>query len=206
MKIIGARPYQACITGGIGSGKSTASEIFQEMGIPIFNSDKVARECESIPEVINTFNKIAGEDVYVDGIINRDMFREIIFSDNKKLEQINKLVLPYVSEKYNEFLIEHIEEDYVMLESALIFEFNIEKNFDHVICVTADMDTRYDRVLKRDNVNSVMITKKMKSQLEEEVKLLKANSIIFNSGELSTLKKQVETIDKAIRYEIIWLR
>ena len=202
MIIIGSKPYQTAITGGIGVGKTTASNLFKDLGIPIFNSDKVAREAESEAHIIKGFNNIAGEDVYVDGIINRDRFREIIFSDNKKLEQINKLVLPYVSEKYNEFLIEHIEEDYVMLESALIFEFNIEKNFDHVICVTADMDTRYDRVLKRDNVNSVMITKKMKSQLEEEVKLLKANSIIFNSGELSTLKKQVETIDKAIRYEI----
>src|SRR3989442_454557 len=98
-----------CLTGGIGSGKTTVSKIFKERGVPVFNSDLCARDAE--------------KDIFVNGVLDRTAMRSIIFTNKSKLKEINDLVTPFVKDKFNKFCIDHEKDSpIVMLESAILFE------------------------------------------------------------------------------------
>ena len=107
------------LTGGIGSGKTTVSKIFKERGIPVFNSDICAREAENETHIQEGYKRILGEDVYAEGQIDRAKIRAILFTDKDKLQQVNKLVTPYIKQKFEKFCEDNSDHQIVMLESML---------------------------------------------------------------------------------------
>ena len=196
------------LTGGIGSGKTTVSQIFRERGIPVFNSDLCARELENDQQIKDGYKAILGEDIYVDGVLNRDKLRAIIFTDKDKLKQINKLVTPHIKTKFEKFCKDNADHQIVMLESAILFETNTQDNFDYIVTVTASENTRMTRVIKRDNAKLEDVLNKLANQLPESDKISKSHFIIINEGHdlidsLEILSKQVDTIHKALKYDIV---
>ncbi len=195
------------LTGGIGSGKTTISKLFKELGIPVFNSDLCARNAEKEPTIMEGFKSILGDDIFIDGELDRPKMRSIIFVDKEKLSQVNTLVIPYIKMKFNQFQLES-NAPYVVLESAILFETKGHENFDHIITVTADEDTRIKRVVNRDNASVEEIMNKLNNQWPEQDKIAQSDFIVFNNGDdlidsLDVLTKQVNAIDKAIRFDAI---
>lgn len=196
------------LTGGIGSGKTTVSKIFKERGIPVFNSDLCAREAEKETHIQEGYKRIVGEDVYNEGQIDRTKLRAIIFTDKDKLNQINKLLNPYVKAKFEQFCLDNSDHQIVMLESAILFETKSNKNFDHIITVTATENTRIRRVTQRDNCSLEEVLNKLSNQLPEAEKISQSDFIIVNDGydlidSIEVLAKQVDTVHKAIKFDII---
>jgi dephospho-CoA kinase len=196
------------LTGGIGSGKTTVSSIFQELGVPVFNSDKCARDAEAEPNIQEGFKRVLGDDIFVDGVLDRVKMRGIVFTDKDKLKQINNLVVPYIKTKFEGFCAEK-EKDFpiVALESAILFENNATDGFDYIVTVTATENTRIKRVLSRDGLSVEDVMKKMANQLPEMVKVEKSDFIVINDGHdladgITMLTKQVDAIRKAIIYDI----
>lgn len=171
------------LTGGIGSGKTTVSKLFKELGIPVFNSDLCARESENEVEIQEAYKQILGNDILVDGHFDRAKIRKIIFTDKSILAKINDIVIPYVSKSFEAFIIEHKDAPYVMLESAILFETDKSKNFDYIILVTAETDVRIQRVLNRDSSTLEEVQNKLNNQWPEADKIEKANFIIKNNGD-----------------------
>jgi dephospho-CoA kinase len=196
------------LTGSIGSGKTTVSKIFKERGIPVFNSDTCAREAESETHIQEEYKRILGEDVYVEGQLDRAKIRAILFTDKDKLQQVNKLVTPYIKQKFEKFCVDNADHQIVMLESAILFETNTTPIFDYIVTVTASENTRMTRVIKRDNATLEEVLNKLKVQLPELEKIGKSNFIIINDGydlidSITLLSMQVDTIHKAIKYDMV---
>ena len=173
---------KVALTGNIGAGKTTVSKMFEALGVPVFNSDLSAREAEKNPEVITNFKNILGEEIFSDGVLDRVKMREIVFTNKAKLNEINQLVVPYVSKSFDNFVKQNRRSPYVMLESAILFEINSHNNFDYVITVSANLDVRRERVLKRDGITEIEFTNKVNNQLSNEFKEKHSDFIIHNNG------------------------
>jgi dephospho-CoA kinase len=191
------------LTGGIGSGKSTVSQLFQNKNIPVFNSDNSAREAEKEQKVINIYKQVLGNDIYVDGELDRAKMRAILFTDKDKLKQVSVVVTEFVKASFELFVEKHVDRPMVMLESAILFENNHTKNFDYIIAVTASENTRIKRVMNRDKITVEEVLNKMKNQLPEIEKIEKSDFVIINectdmTEGLIILDKQVTTIIRAI--------
>jgi dephospho-CoA kinase len=196
------------ITGNIGSGKSTISQLFENNGIPVFNTDKCSREAEEESSIQLGFKRIIDEDIFIDGKLDRDRLRSIIFTNKDKLREITNLITPYIKKSFEDFCEKHNDKGIVMLESAILFENSHEKNFDYIITVTATENTRIRRVINRDKVTLETVMNKLANQLPELEKVSKSNFVVVNDGydlidSLELLTKQVEAIVKAIKYDLL---
>ena len=118
---------KVAITGGISVGKTTVSNLFKRLGVPTFNSDTSARNAERFASIQSEYKRILGEDIFVNGKLDRPKMREIIFNDADKLKQINNVVIPFVSEDFSEFCITNSEQPYVILESAILLQLRLMK-------------------------------------------------------------------------------
>jgi dephospho-CoA kinase len=179
------------ITGNIAVGKTTISNIFKSLGVPIFNSDSSARDAERFAGIQSEFKRILGDDIFVNGKLDRPRMRSIIFNDKEKLKEINSVVIPYVTEDFEDFCNTNKDQPYIILESAILFETDSDKRFDFIITVTADDDIKIERAIERDNVSKDVVIDKLNNQYSDEYKLQHSNFEIKNNGEFVDLEEQV---------------
>ncbi|MCX6311878.1 MAG: dephospho-CoA kinase [Bacteroidetes bacterium] len=175
------------LTGGIGSGKSTVAEIFHCLGIPVFDSDKVARKLQDEnPEVkkaiLETFNSEAPGEIYMDGKLNRKKVSEIVFKDKNKLEKLNAIVHPAVAKAFERFCEANRNSKCVIKEAALLYEIGEDKFVDGMIVVAAPDELRIKRVINRDNVSPEDVLRRIKNQMPQEEKIQRADFVIVNDG------------------------
>ena len=170
------------ITGGIGSGKSYVCEIFRHLGVPVFNADFQAKElmnndCEVKQNLIKTLgiNTISN-----DGSLNKKFIAEAIFNDNSLLQEVNKIVHPATLNAFNNWALT-TKSNYVLLESAILFESKSNEVTDAVITVTAPSLLRIQRVIKRDGLTKQQVLLRMSRQWSEKEKKEKADYIIVNN-------------------------
>jgi len=174
MKIIG-------LTGGIGSGKSTVLEFFKEFDIPVYISDIEAKKImHSSKDVIFKVTELFGDKAYVKGFLNSKFIAEIVFSDKQKLKALNAIVHPAVYKDFLEFVKLQVS-NYVIYESALLFENNSESHFDKTILVVAPLKLRIKRLQKRDESTIPEIEARINNQLPDEDKIKKADFVVKNT-------------------------
>lgn len=187
------------LTGGIGSGKSTVAKIFEVLGCRIFDSDKVAKEIYFDAAIKQSVIDLLGQESYLSELaINKPYISKRIFSDKDLLFALNNIIHPAVSEKFKTFVATHTAET-IIKESALLFEANLEKQVDKIIMVTAPIEIRIARIIKRDGIEREAILKKINSQMPEEEKIIMANYVIDNNEEIF-LTPQVLKILKEITH------
>ena len=186
------------ITGGIGSGKSTACLVFEKLGIPVYNSDKRAKDLMVEDEtLIDSIKSTFGKEVYSGKELNRSVLAGKVFKSKDELEKLNSLVHPAVGRDYKNWLSQYKEEKYTIKEAALLFEAGIYKTLDKVIMVTCPLEERLNRVMKRDGVDRESVLHRIKNQWVEEEKLKLADYFIHNDGS-QLLIPQVLKIHKEI--------
>jgi dephospho-CoA kinase len=193
------------ITGNLGSGKTTVSKLFEELDIPVFNSDKAAREAESDEEMKDKIKEILGDDIYVNGEIDRPRMREMVFKNAHILKQMNDLISPFIKVSFNEFCLKNKNSHIIMIESAILLELNATEGLDKLIVVTADEEIRIKRAMRRDGITREQVMDKIKAQFSDTDKVNKANYLIYNNGgdlldSLNALRIQVKTIVEALLY------
>ncbi|MDC6405529.1 MULTISPECIES: dephospho-CoA kinase [Maribacter] len=173
MKIIG-------LTGGIGSGKTTVAKMFEELGVPIYNSDLEAKKLMHTSKTIRKkLVDLFGETAYQEGKLNRAYIAQSVFNDPKLLKRLNKIVHPVVRKHFVKWS-ETQNAPYVIQETALLFENNAQGLYDKVILVTAPTEVRIKRLLERDNATREEILARMNNQLEDSKKLPLADYVIEN--------------------------
>ncbi|MEM9076581.1 MAG: dephospho-CoA kinase [Bacteroidota bacterium] len=178
------------LTGGIGSGKSTVAKMFEVLGIPVYDSDMQAKQLMSQSKKIRkAITQLLGKNAYQDGGLNREYIAKKVFSDKSLLEKLNKIVHPAVREHFLDWA-EKQESEYVIQESALIFENANEDFYDALILITAPIEKRIERVTKRDGSNANDVMKRIKNQMEDTSKMEMAHFHIENM-DLETTRKEV---------------
>lgn len=184
------------ITGGIGSGKSYISELMRKKGIPVFDSDSEAKSLMIRDhKIISSLKALLGEDAYINGEINKPLMISYIFSSPENTEKINSIVHPRVKEEFISWSEEKNNEGYniVAIESAILFESGFDSIVDKIVTVHAPLETRISRVIKRDNTTREKVLDRIKSQIDESLKLKKSDFIIENDGEKSS-EAQIDAI------------
>ncbi len=196
------RPLQIGITGGIGSGKSLVSRIFQQLGVPVYDADGRAKELMTTDSILaGQIKKEFGMQSHSpDGIIDRTLLAQTVFNDPLKLEKLNRMVHPRVAEDYNHWVEQHWDKPYVIKEAALIFEAGSWKGLDKVIVVASPAGLRMQRILSRDThrtANDVQAI--INNQMPEEEKLKRANFIITNDESQLVIPQVLQLHEQLVR-------
>ena len=158
------------ITGGIGSGKSFVCSIFKDYNFKIYNSDFEAKNIlNKNQNVKRSIISEFGELSYIDNILNTKYISDIIFSNYKKLDKINKIVHPQVFENYNDFLKINSNCNTVY-ESALLFDYDNFKKNDYNILITCPENISIKRIIARDNLESEEVKNRINSQIDYKKK------------------------------------
>jgi dephospho-CoA kinase len=186
------------LTGGIGSGKSTAAQIFEVLGIPVYYADIAAKrlmnEDKKLKSAIsNTF----GKESYRDNTLDRKYISSIVFSNPAKLESLNALVHP-VTKKDGEMWMQQQTTPYAIHEAALIFEAKVSDRLDHVIGVSSPIELRIKRAMERDKVSREEVLKRMNQQLDEDIKMSKCDFLLINDEQQLLIPQVVALHEKLI--------
>lgn len=181
-------------TGGIGSGKSTISDIFQSSyNIPIIDADEISRMLltpnqEAYQEVLELF----GDDVILDnGEINRKWLREKIFVQANLREQLEHIIHPRVRNEISQ-QVSQVNANYCLIVIPLLVESNMQTVVDRILVVDTSKDNQIQRVISRDNVEPEQVYKIIESQIDPSKRLEIADDIITNNGNIQDLHSQVE--------------
>jgi dephospho-CoA kinase len=169
------------ITGGIGSGKSTVSRIFELLGVPVYYADDRAKDIMvRDPELAAQVKHHFGEEIYnADGTLNRKLLGNIVFNDKDKLALLNSLVHPATIRDSDNWAQQQTT-PYVLKEAALLFETESFHHLDKVIAVFAPQPLRIHRVMKRDNVSRNEVLARMYKQIDETIKMRLSDYVIHN--------------------------
>ena len=187
------------ITGGIGSGKSTITSLFHDLGVPIYNSDERAKWLLSNDvDLMDQIKILFGQESYSNNKLNRAHIANVVFQDNDMLKELNAIVHPLVKIDFENWLLLQKNEPLVIKEAAILIESGAYKELDVLIVVLADKKTRIKRVINRDNVSKEEVEKRMETQISDSERLKFANFSVDNNTDQSNLKMQVGELYKQL--------
>lgn len=178
-----AKKIKVAVTGGIGSGKSLFCKMLQEKGYPVIYADDLSKEI--LAKDKNVREQIIAEfgpDSFIEEIPNRKYLAEKVFSDHENLFILNSILHPVVIKKQNELIKqEHKKHDIVFLEAALIYEADLEEEFDYVVLVTADDSVKMKRKLST-GMSEEDFLKRADNQIPDSEKMNRADFVFVNNG------------------------
>ncbi len=189
------------LTGGIGSGKSTVAQFFNELEIPVYYADVEAKKIMHRSKIIKR-KLIAyfGEEVYFNNELNKPFLANLIFNDASHLKFVNSIVHPKVNQHFKRWIkrVSKIPNtNYIIQENAILFENGSNQFFDKIITVTAPEHIKIQRVINRDNSTKNKVLERMNNQWSDALKIEKSDFIISNT-DIKNTKQQVFKIHKKL--------
>ena len=188
------------LTGGIGSGKTTLATYIESLGIPVFIADDEAKKLMQSDEVLREIKAVFGEAVFEKGQLNRQELASIVFSNPKKLSQLNGIIHPAVKKQFKVWLDQHQLAPFVVYEAAILFESGSYQNCDYIITITAPLEDRIARVMQRDNSSREQVLNRINAQWTDEQRATKSNFVIENSDP-QIAKLQLDEILKILKIQ-----
>lgn len=191
------------ITGGIGTGKSSVSNMIKDMNIPVIDADVISREVMNIyPEILQKIKNNFGEGFFdYKGNLMRRQLGNFIFKYPSERKALEDIVIPYIKEeifkRFKEY--EEKEYDFCVLDAPTLIENNLHEVMDYNILVWVDKKTQIERVRNRDNLSIKDIENRISSQISLDEKQELVDFIIDNTASLSDTKEQLELIIHSIR-------
>lgn len=183
------------LTGGIGSGKTIVSKLFETMGCIIYNSDERAKELYFNKDIKQQVIALLGKEAYINDVeLNKAFIAQVIFSDKDKLQQLNAIIHPAVKQDFKSVVNQYSFETLIIKETALLFEENISKEVDASILVTAPIELKIERVIKRSNLSRTEVEKRMSAQWTDEQKIPLATYVITNDGKEALIPQALAII------------
>ena len=193
-------------TGGIGSGKSYVSRIFEKIGYPVYFSDDRAKLLyDTDPLLLQQMVQLLGEDILVGGKLDRKIVAGKIFGNSELLGEVEKLVHPAVLRDFcswkeqtcNALAAQGRCPSFVIFESAILLEKPLVKGCaDKVLNVEAPYDLRIGRVMTRDGVTKEQVEARIASQWSDEQREALADFIIFADSRRALLPQIIDVIEK----------
>ncbi len=188
------------LTGGIGTGKSTVGRKLKERGYPVIDLDVISREVITYPEVKEKLVEEFGSEILLDKgaarekwEISRNRLGQIVFKDEKKVNVLNSIMHPAIIRKMKrEMEKEEKIHRTVIVEVQLLFEVNLEGEFDFTVLVYSDKEVQMKRVMERDKRDFEEVKNIIGSQMDMELKRKKSDYIIENNGSMEELDNEIE--------------
>ncbi|CDP03516.1 unnamed protein product [Coffea canephora] len=201
MRIVG-------LTGGIGSGKSTVSNLFKAHGIPVVDADVVARDV--LKKGTGGWKKVVaafGEDILLpDGEVDRPKLGRIVFSDPQKRQILNRFLAPYIS---SGILLEVLKLwmkgcKIIVLDVPLLFEAKMDRWTNPIVVVWVDPETQLHRLMARDGTTEEDSKSRINSQMSLDLKRTKADILIDNTGSLADLNENFQKVLVQVTRPLTW--
>jgi len=190
------------LTGGIGSGKSTAAKMFKAFGFMIVDADK---ECRAVTkkgsEALKKLAAVFGDDILTkNGVLKRKKLGQIVFADEKQLQKLNSIVqksaLEICLNKINKY---NMQGKNVVFDVPLLFEGSWDKYCDKTVAVICDKEIRIHRTMERDNISRKDVESRIAKQMSDAERKKRADFVIKNDKDLEFLSLQVRDIDKKLK-------
>jgi dephospho-CoA kinase len=185
------------VTGNTASGKSLVAQLFREKGCALIDADKIAHGLyASNPSLVRQITLEFGEDVlHPDGSLNRKRLGQRVFGDPLALAALNRLVHPHLLIELREQILTTLKVmNNVVVDAALIVEWGIQREFDHLVMVTSPAPQRLVRLMERDGLSRDEAEARIRSQMPEEEKRKSAEFVIENDGDEEGLRGKVDAV------------
>ena len=178
------------ITGSIGCGKTTISNILRKNGFLVYDIDKWVKYLYYKKDFLRVIKEKFPE-TFEDGIFNKRTLRTIVFDNPNKLKILEGLIHPFLTQKLRKIIRKSRDEGLVFVDIALLFEMKWDKFFDFIILADVDKDTQRKRVMKRDNITAEDFNKIDCLQMPMDEKKEKVDFIINTGESLNKLQADV---------------
>lgn len=187
------------LTGGIGSGKTTVSNRFKFLHVPVVDTDDISRQVVALnsPHLSKIASYFGSNVLLQDGTLNRPLLRKIIFENPEKKTWLENLLHPAIREETRK-QINNINASYAILSSPLLIGSPDETLVDGIIVVDIPEEQQLQRVVERDSTDANLTKKIIRSQISREARLRKATHIIDNSGSLENTVQQVDQLHQRL--------
>ena len=187
------------LTGGIGSGKSTASNFFELFGSFVINADEEAKKILSSNETVQheLISEFGTDIIDVSGEINKAKLARVAFQDEDHQQRLNSVIHPYIYNSIDNHFNDVLKDgkfDIFIVDGALIFESGYDVHMDYIVVVTALLKNRMERALARETLSREEILKRIELQWPEEEKVNLADFVIHNDGSEEDLKNNVKIL------------
>lgn len=184
--------YVVGISGGIGSGKTTVTDLFAKLGVEVIDADVIAREVvePGTPALEAIVAKFGQSVLDESGNLNRAKLRNLVFDDLEVKNWLNQLLHPAIR-KQMLFQTQQAKSAYCLLSVPLLVENKLYEQVDRVVIVDVHEQTQLQRTLLRDKTNESQIRSIMSAQATRQQRLAVANDVIDNNGKADDLAKQV---------------
>lgn len=178
------------LTGNIGCGKSSLSNILKNNSLDIIDADIISRDIMNNKDLLNKIFEIFGDDIKKeDGTLNRKELGKIVFNDDEKLIMLNNITHPAIKNEIKKRIkeIEDNNRNIVVVDAALLIEGNFLDLVDKLVVISCDLDTQLNRIIKRDNITKEEAISRIKSQMDQSEKIKYGDYIIDNSKGIDEL-------------------
>lgn len=193
------------LTGSISTGKSTVSKIFIKYGIPVIDSDKIAREIvEPQKKAWKQIVEYFGQDIlHTDTSINRKKLGEIIFDSIEKKKVLEEITHPIIFAEIHQ-IVKMLEKEHsiIVVDVPLLYEANVQNMFDKIIVVYVEKEEQLLRLIKRDKISKENANLRINAQLDINNKKEKADILINNNLSEKETEKQVKEIIDFLHKEL----
>ena len=196
------------LTGGIGTGKSTVSQILKDRGFSVIDLDVISHEVIEFSSVVekivqNFGREVLAEDEAGNCTISREKLGKIIFADKEKRLALNSIMHPEILKVMHKKILECKSEKnkIIFVEVQLLFEVQWEKEFDYILLVAAKRDMQVRRVLERDKRSEEEAWNIINSQMSLDEKREKSDFVIENDGNMDDLNKKVDKFLKSLEQQ-----
>ncbi len=183
------------LTGSIGTGKTTAASIFNDLGAVVIDADRISREIvePQMPSWQQILDAFGDRVLNPDSTINRHYLGELVFNDRLSMERLNQITHPIIREE----VLKRIQEQdgrIIIIDAPLLIEAGLQDMVDTIIVVTASRDTQIKRLKMRNLFSDLQIETRINSQLPLGIKIEQADYIIDNDGNILETTRQIKKI------------
>ena len=187
--------FAVALTGGIGSGKSTISGLFAELGADVIDTDEIAREltARNQPAVGQIEQRFGPEMLERDGSLNRDRMRELAFSDTNARQDLQNILHPLIRAEVDR-RIAATTKPYALVVIPLLVESRGYNFADRILVVDCSEDTQIERVMRRSKLSRDQVRAIMATQASRDDRLAVAHDVIRNDGKIAELRSRVEKL------------
>ena len=191
------------LTGGIGSGKSTASKFFEKLGAFILDADKEAKNLLEKNEIVQheVISEFGTDIINTTGKVDKNKLARVAFQDVDHQRRLNSVVHPYIYDLIDKTFDKVLNDGkyaVFIIDAAMIYESDYDIHLDYIIVITAQLKNRMERALARKTLTREEILKRIEFQWPEEEKVEMADFVIHNDGSEKELNDNIKSIIKKL--------
>ena len=179
---------KVAVTGNIAAGKSQVEKVLENLGYPVYDSDKIAHS------ILDSITDFYGYDVFTAGKIDRKKLGELVFSNSHLKQKLEMLTHPKIKAEILDLFKKHSNEKYIFVSVPLLYEAGFDDIFDKVIFVSVDKNIQLKRLMQRNSLTEEDALKRINVQMPQELKIKRADFVIENNSSIEYLHEQIERI------------